>query len=55
MDFDLPDELVLLKDNLRRFVDRELIPIERQVCDGHKIKPEMREMLEGKADRKSVV
>ena len=49
MDFHLPEELRLLRDNVRRFVDAELIPIEREVCDGHKIKPEMREMLEGKA------
>ncbi len=49
MNFELPEELRMLKDNVRRFVDRELIPIEREVCDGHKIKPEMREMLEGKA------
>ena len=49
MDFQLPEELSLLKDNVRKFVDAELIPIERDVCDGHKIKPEMRTMLEEKA------
>lgn len=49
MDFQLPEELSLLKDNVRRFVDAELIPIERDVCDGHKIRPEMRTMLEEKA------
>ena len=49
MNFELPEELRLLKDNVRRFVDRELIPIERDVCEGNKIKPEMRELLEGKA------
>ncbi len=49
MNFELPEELRLLKDNVRRFVDRELIPVEREVCDGNKIKPEMREMLEDKA------
>ena len=27
MDFELPEELRLLKDNLRKFVDRELIPL----------------------------
>ena len=42
MNFELPEELRLLKDNVRRFVDRELIPIEREVCVGNKIKPEMR-------------
>ncbi len=49
MDFQLPEELSLLKDNVRRFVDAELIPIERDVCNGHRIKPEMRTMLEEKA------
>jgi acyl-CoA dehydrogenase len=49
MDFQLPEELSLLKDNVRKFVDRELIPIERDVCDGHRIKPDMRAMLEEKA------
>ena len=49
MNFELPEELRLLKDNVRRFVDRELIPIEREVCTDNKIKPQMRESLEGKA------
>ena len=34
MDFHLPEELQMLKDNLRRFVDNELIPIERKTNDG---------------------
>ena len=33
MDFELPEELRLLKDNLRKFVDRELIPLERAVVN----------------------
>ncbi|MFP6734238.1 MAG: acyl-CoA dehydrogenase family protein [Rhodospirillales bacterium] len=49
MDFQLPEELRILKDNVRKFVNRELIPIERDVCDGHRIKPDMRVMLEDKA------
>ena len=49
MNFELPEELRLLKDNVRRFVDRELIPIEREVCEGNKIKPDMAEMLEDRA------
>ena len=49
MNFELPEELRLVKDNVRRFVDRELIPIEREVCTDNKIKPQMRELLEGKA------
>jgi acyl-CoA dehydrogenase len=49
MDFNLPEELRMLQDNLRRFVDTELIPIERETCDGSKLKPAMQEMLEAKA------
>ena len=28
MDFNLPEELQMLKDTVRKFVDKELIPIE---------------------------
>ena len=28
MDFNLPEEMQLLKDTVRRFVDKELIPLE---------------------------
>jgi acyl-CoA dehydrogenase len=49
LNFDLPDELRMLKETVRRFVDRELIPIERQVCVGNKIRPEMKSALEAKA------
>jgi acyl-CoA dehydrogenase len=45
MDFDLPEELQSLKDNLRRFVDRELIPIERETLDGATVKPDMKAAL----------
>ena len=30
MDFNLPEELQVLKDTVRKFVDRELIPLERE-------------------------
>jgi hypothetical protein len=33
MDFELPEELRLLKENVRRFVDKELIPLEREVVN----------------------
>ena len=49
MNFELPEELRMLKDTVRKFVDRELIPIERETCDGHKLKPDVRAMLEEKA------
>jgi acyl-CoA dehydrogenase len=40
MDFELPEELRILKAGLRRFVDNELIPIERQTTEGETVKPE---------------
>ena len=49
MDFDLPEELQMLKDNLRRFVDTELIPIERETNDGSDFLPGVQEKLEEKA------
>ena len=49
MNFNLPEELQMLKDNLRRFVDTELIPIERETMDGNEMKPGMQAMLEEKA------
>ena len=33
MDFDLPEELVILKNNVRRFVDTELIPLEKTLAE----------------------
>jgi acyl-CoA dehydrogenase len=49
MDFDLPEELQMLKDNLRRFVDTELIPIERETTDGSEFLPGVQKKLEDKA------
>jgi acyl-CoA dehydrogenase len=49
VNFNLPEELQMLKDNLRRFVDTELIPIERETMDGNEMKPGMQAMLEEKA------
>ena len=49
MNFELPEELRMLKETVRKFVDRELIPIERETCVGNKIKPEIRVTLEDKA------
>src|ERR1700730_1294003 len=50
MDFELPEELRLLKDNVRRFVDRELIPLEREVVNDVKMQKELPERLRGKAE-----
>ena len=49
MDFNLPEELQMLKDNLRRFVDTELIPIELQTLEDNEMKPDIRATLEEKA------
>jgi acyl-CoA dehydrogenase len=46
--FDLPEEVRLLKDTVRRFVDRELIPIEMHAMDGPDMRPEIRAALEAK-------
>jgi acyl-CoA dehydrogenase len=48
MDFELPQEVRMLKDTMRRFVDRELIPIEMHAMDGPDLKPEIRKDLEAK-------
>ena len=39
MDFELPEELRLLKETVRQFVDRELIPVEMTSMDGPKMRP----------------
>jgi acyl-CoA dehydrogenase len=49
LNFDLPEEIRMLKDSVRKFVDRELIPIERSARDGHKLKAEVRAQLTAKA------
>jgi len=49
MDFNLPEELQMLKDNLRRFVDTELIPIERETMEGNEMKPDVLAALQDKA------
>jgi acyl-CoA dehydrogenase len=48
MDFELPAEIRILKNTLRRFVDQELIPIEMQSMDGPDLKPDIRKKLEAK-------
>ena len=49
MDFDLPEELKLLKNTVRTFVDRELIPVEMNAMDGPSMRPQVRADLERKA------
>ena len=51
MDFELPDELRMFKESLRRFVNNELIPVERQTvgAEGEEIKPEFLEKFRQRA------
>lgn len=49
MDFELPDELKALRDDVRRFVDEELIPIELETSGEGKVAPALRAQLEAKA------
>ena len=49
LNFELPGELVQMKEALRRFVDREMIPIERQVRSTYKTDPKPIALLTEKA------
>src|SRR3990172_2439186 len=48
MDFNLPEELQMLKDTVRKFVDKELIPIEMHTIENMELKPDIRARLEKK-------
>ena len=50
MDFELPEELRLLKDNLRKFVDKEMIPLEREVVNDIKLQKALPKKLRPKVD-----
>jgi acyl-CoA dehydrogenase len=45
LNFDLPEEIRMLRETVRKFVDRELIPIERTARANNKLKPEVRAEL----------
>jgi acyl-CoA dehydrogenase len=49
LDFSLPEELRLFRNQLRRFVDEDMIPVERETCDGEELKPQWREKFEKRA------
>ena len=49
MDFEIHEELKLLKNTVRTFVYRELIPIEMKAMDGPSLRQEIRAELERKA------
>jgi acyl-CoA dehydrogenase len=46
MDFELPEELRILQEQLRRFVDSEIIPNERDAYEADILKPDVRERFE---------
>jgi acyl-CoA dehydrogenase len=47
MDFELPPEMQMLRDNLRRYVYKEMIPIERETTtEDEELKPEFRSRFE---------
>ena len=46
MDFELSSELQIIKEQIRRFVDKEVIPIEREAYDGPSLRPEVKKRLE---------
>jgi acyl-CoA dehydrogenase len=48
MDFELPEELRMLQQQIRRFVDDEIIPVERDAYEGPKLKTEFRQRWEAK-------
>lgn len=41
LNFELLEEIRMLKDTVRRFVDRELTPIERTARENNKLKPKI--------------
>ena len=46
MSFTLPEELQMLQRNLRRYIDTEMIPYERETMIGNELKPAWREKFE---------
>jgi acyl-CoA dehydrogenase len=46
MSFSLPEELQMLRDNLRRYVDAEMIPHEMNTLEDGELKPEWREKFQ---------
>jgi len=48
MDFDLPEEMKLLRETVHRFVDKELMPLEKSLPDLMDIPPDIRAQLEAK-------
>lgn len=49
LDHNLPEELILFRDSIRRFVERELVPLERHVTIEGKLPPELEALVAEKA------
>ena len=49
MEIELPEEVSAIRDTVRKFVDRELIPREQDSMEGFDLKPALRAELEKKA------
>lgn len=49
MDFELPEDMRLLAETVRRFVDAELIPLEGRSLNGQELKPEVEQHLVARA------
>lgn len=48
MEIELSEDLQMMKTQVRRFIDAEVIPIEREASDGFDMKPDVRATLEAK-------
>ena len=46
MEIELPEEVSAIRDTVRKFVDRELIPREQDSMEGFDLKPALRAELE---------
>ena len=49
MDFELPEDLAILQKTVRRFVQEEMIPLEKQVPETEDLPPEIMTRLQNKA------
>ena len=45
VELDLPDDLKMLREMVRRFVDQELIPLEGKSLDGADLRPDIEAKL----------
>ena len=53
MDFDLPEELLMLQKTVRRFVQEELIPLEKQLPESDELPGDLQAQLWAKTKERS--